>query len=128
MSNEEMFIKATREKMRFPYKGLVSVEDLWDLPVTELDKIYKTLKKQEKTANEESLLEAKTEEGKELTIQIGIVKYIVGVKLEEKKAAEMEKERKEQKQKIMSILASKQDEALQGKSVEELEKMLDELA
>lgn len=127
MSKEELFIKATREKMRFPYKGLATVEDLWDLPVTELDKIYKSLKKQEKTANEESLLEVKSSEDEELTAQIEIVKYIVGVNLEEKKAAEMAKERKEQKQKIMSILASKQDEALQGKSIEELEKMLDEL-
>lgn len=127
MSKEEMFIRATRSKVRFPYKGLASVEDLWDLPVTELDKIYKSLKKQEKQENEESLLEVKTDEDETLTMQIEIVKYIVGVKLEEKKAAENAKARREQKQKIMSILASKQDEALQGKSIEELEKMLDEL-
>lgn len=127
MSREEMFIKASREKMRFPYKGLATVEDLWDLPVTELDKIYKSLNAKAKQAQEESLLETKTSEDEELTVQIEIIKYIVSVKLEEKKAAEMAKERKEQKQKIMSILASKQDEALQGKSVEELEKMLDEL-
>ena len=113
--------------MRFPYKGLATVEDLWDLPVTELDKIYKSLNAKEKQAQEESLLEIKTSEDEELTAQIEIIKYIVSVKLEEKKAAEMAKERKEQKQKIMSILASKQDEALQGKSIEELEKMLDEL-
>ncbi len=81
MSKEELFIKATRNKVRFPYRGLASVEDLWDLPVTELDKIYKMLKKQEKTANEESLLEVKTDEDEELTIQIVIVKCIVGVKL-----------------------------------------------
>ncbi len=127
MSNEGMFIKATREKMRFPYKGLATVEDLWDLPVTELDKIYKSLNTKAKQAQEESLLEVKTSEDEELTAQIEIIKYIVSVKLEEKKAAEMAKERKEQKQKIMSILASKQDEALQGKSIEELEKMLNEL-
>lgn len=127
MSREEMFIKASREKMRFPYKGLAMVEDLWDLPVTELDKIYKSLNAKAKQAQEESLLEVKTSEDEELTAQIEIIKYIVSVKLEEKKAAEMAKERKEQKQKIMSILASKQDEALQGKSIEELEKMLDEL-
>lgn len=127
MSREEMFIKASREKMRFPYKGLATVEDLWDLPVTELDKIYKSLNAKAKQAQEESLLEVKTSEDEELTAQIEIIKYIVSVKLEEKKAAEMAKERKEQKQKIMSILASKQDEALQGKSIEELEKMLDEL-
>lgn len=127
MSNEELFIKATREKMRFPYKGQATVEDLWDLPVTELDKIYKSLNAKAKQAQEESLLEVKTSEDEELTAQIEIIKYIVSVKLEEKKAAEMVKERKEQKQKIMSILASKQDEALHGKSIEELEKMLDEL-
>lgn len=127
MSREEMFIKASREKMRFPYKGLATVEDLWDLPVTELDKIYKSLNAKAKQTQEESLLEVKTSEDEELTVQIEIIKYIVSVNLEEKKAAEMAKERKEQKQKIMSILASKQDEALQGKSIEELEKMLDEL-
>lgn len=127
MSREEMFIKASREKMRFPYKGLATVEDLWDLPVTELDKIYKSLNAKAKQAQEESLLEVKTGEGEDLTVQIEIIKYIVSVKLEEKKAAEMAKKRKEQKQKIMSILASKQDEALQDKSIEELEKMLDEL-
>jgi len=127
MSREEMFIKASREKMRFPFKGLATVEDLWDLSVTELDKIYKSLNAKAKQAQEESLLEVKTSEDEELAVQIEIIKYIVSVKLEEKKAVEMAKERKEQKQKIMSILASKQDEALQGKSIEELEKMLDEL-
>lgn len=127
MSREEMFIKASREKMRFPYKGLATVEDLWELSVTELDKIYKSLNAKTKQAQEESLLEVKTSEDETLTAQIEIIKHIVSVKLEEKKAAKMAKERKEQKQKIMSILASKQDEALQGKSIEELEKMLDEL-
>lgn len=127
MSKEELFIKATRNKLRFPYRGLASVEDLWDLPVTELDKIYKSLKKQEKTANEESLLEVKTDEDEELTMQIEIVKYIVGVKLEEKKAAENAKERKEQKEKLLRLLADKQDEELKGKTAEEIQKMIDEL-
>lgn len=127
MSNEALFIKATREKMRFPYKGQATVEDLWDLSMTELDRIYKTLNAQQKRAQEDSLLDTKSEEDEELTAQIGIVKYIFSVKQEEKKAAETARERKEQKQKIMTILASKQDEALHGKSIEELEKMLDEL-
>lgn len=127
MSNEALFIKATREKMRFPYKGMVSVEDLWQLPMTELDKIYKTLNAQKKQVQEDSLLDTKSSEDEELTAQIEIVKYIFTVKNEEKKAAETAKEREEQKQKIMAILASKQDEALHGKSIEELEKMLDEL-
>ena len=127
MSNNELFIKATREKMRFPYKGQATVEDLWDLSMTELDKIYKTLNAQQKRMQEDSLLDTKSEEDEELTAQIGIVRYIFTVKQEEKKAAETARERKEQKQQIMAILASKQDEALHGKSIEELEKMLDDL-
>ncbi len=126
MNSEEMFIKASRKKMRFPYKGQVTVEELWDLPVTELDKIYKLLNAEAKHAKEESLLETRFEEDEKLAVRIGIIKYIVEVKLEEKKAAEMAKEREEQKQKIMKILANKQDEELKEKSVEELEKMLEE--
>jgi hypothetical protein len=127
MDSEEMFIKAARKKMRFPYKGQATVEDLWDLPVTELDKIFKILNAEAKKAKEESLLETKSEESEKLAVRIGIIKYIVSVKLEEKKEAELAKERKEQKQRIMKVLASKQDEELKGKSVEELEKMLEEL-
>ena len=41
-----IFEVATRNKYRFPYRGQISVEDMWDLPVTELDKIFKTLNKQ----------------------------------------------------------------------------------
>jgi len=36
-------------------------------------------------------------------------------------------EKREQKQKILKILSDKQDESLQNKSIEELEKMLEEL-
>lgn len=127
MNKEEMFIKATRNKTRFPYRGLISVEDLWELPVTELDKIYKTLNAKAKQSQEESLLETKTSEDEELTMQIEIVKYIVGVKLEEKKEAENAKAKKEQKEKLLRLLADKQDEELKDKTAEEIQKMIEEL-
>ena len=124
---EKMFEYATRNKVRFPFKGLISVEDLWDLSLTNLDSIYKTLNKQVKQSEEESLLNTKTTVDKELDVQIAIVKYIVAVKLAEQEAREKASAKKAQKQKIMAIIASKQDEALQNSSVEDLQKMLDEL-
>lgn len=122
-----MFEIATRTKMRFPFKGLVSVEDLWDLSVRDLDGIFKTLNAQVKKSQEESLLATKTKEDETLAIQIEIVKHIVKTKLDEAETAKQSKELKEKKQKIMEIIAVKQDESLHNASVEELQAMLENL-
>jgi len=127
MSNEKMFELAVRTKMRFPFRGMVSVEDLWDMSVKDLDSVFKSLNSQVKQAKEESLLDTKTKENEILNTQIEIIKYIVAVKLEEESLRLKAKERREQKQKILEIMATKQDESLQGKSIEELTAMLNEL-
>lgn len=124
---EKMFEIATRTKMRFPFKGLISVEDLWDLNVRDLDSVFKTLNASVKRTQEESLLATKSEEDKTLMTQIEIVKYIVGVKLAEAEAIQNAKELSERKQKLMELIAAKQDEDLRGKSVDELKAMLNEL-
>ena len=127
MSNETMFEVATRNKMRFPFRGLVSVEDLWDLSVANLDSVFKALNSQVKQAKEESLLDTKTKEDEVLDLQIEIVKYIVKTKLDENAIRLQAKEKKEKKQKLMEILSAKQEEDLQHKSVEEIQAMLNEL-
>lgn len=125
--SEKMFEVAVRSKMRFPFKGVVSVEDLWDLSVKDLDSVFKTLNSQVKQAKEESLLDTKSKEDEVLDFQIEIVKYIVKVKQEEEVARLNARVKREQKQKIMSILSVKQDEDLQNKSAEELQAMLESL-
>lgn len=127
MTVENIFEYATRNKVRFPFKGMISVEDLWDLPLPNLDSIYKTLNKQVKQSEEESLLNTKSNVDTELEVQIAIVKHIVSVKLAEQEAREKARTKREQKQKIMSIIAAKKDEALQNSSIDDLQKMLDEL-
>lgn len=122
-----IFEYAVRNKVRFPFKGLISVEDLWDLSLANLDSIYKTLNQKVKQTEEESLLSTKTSVDTELEVQIDIIKYIVAVKLAEKEASEKAHAKREQKQKIMSIIATKENEALQNSSIEELKKMLDDL-
>ena len=125
--SKNMFEVATRTKMRFPFKGMISVEDLWDLSVQNLDKVFKTLNSQRKEAQEESLLNVKSSEDEVLDTQIAIVKYIVGVKLEEQAARVKAAENKEKKQKIMTLMAKKDDEEMENMSREELQKLLDEL-
>lgn len=122
-----IFEYAVRNKIRFPFRGLISVEDLWDLSLANLDSIYKSLNKQAKQSDEESLLSTKTDVDAELEIKINIVKYIVSTKLEERKARENETMKKIQKQKIMSAIAAKEDEVLQNSSIEDLKKMLNNI-
>lgn len=128
MNNEtNIFEVATRKKFRFDFRGQQPVEELWTLSVENLDTIFKGLNSQLKQVKEESLLETKTQEDKELDTKIEIVKYIVKVKLAEEQARIDAKTKKEQKQKILELMKTKQDADLQNKSVEELQKMLEEL-
>lgn len=123
----EIYEKAVREKLRFDYKGIVSVEDLWDLDVTELDGIYKVLNAEKKQITEDSLLETKTAENTVLDAKIAIIKHIVETKQEEKNVRKLAAEKKEKKERIMEIIARKQDSELEDKSSDELQEMLDSL-
>lgn len=127
MNKNEMFVTATRNKFRFPFRGQISVEDLWDLSVENLDSVYKTLNSQVKKAKEESLLNTKSREDEIIEMQIEIVKYIVSVKQDESAKKVAAKEKKARKQKILEVLAAKEDADLQNKSSEELQAMLSEL-
>lgn len=123
----ELFEIATKKKYRFPYKGIITVEDLWDLNVTALDQIYKNLNKWLKEMGEESLLKTKSTEETDIENMVEIVKHIVAVKEQEKTNRLAQKERDAKKQRIMSIISDKEDKALTELSTEELRKMLDEL-
>lgn len=123
----DIFKTATKEKYRFPYKGMISVEDLWDLNLAQLDGIYKSLNAQKKTAEEDSLLGQHTKEDQTLQNKIEIVKDIFAEKQAEKEAVKRRIENAEEKRRIMEIIASKEDTALKEKSIDDLKKMLSEL-
>jgi len=120
----DLFKIATKKKYRFNYKGQATVEDLWDLSVEELDKIYKSLKSKQKSASEESLLQTVSKEDKELLNKIEIIKIIVTDKLVAKDRAMKAASQRAQNQRILEIMADKQDAALKEKSIEELQSML----
>jgi hypothetical protein len=122
-----MFEKAVRLKLRFTHKGLCTVEDLWDIPLESLDRIFKELNIKLKAQKEESLLETRSKEDEILDLKIAIVKHIVEVRLSEQKARAELVAKSAKKQKLLGIIAEKQDNALRDLSVDELTKLVDEL-
>ena len=128
MTNNELFINATINNYQFPFRGMINVIDLWDLSLTNLDSVFKTLNAEVKKSEEESLLNTKSKEDEEISNKIEIVKYIVSVKLDEKKKREDAKKNAEMRQRLLEIKAKRQDAALENMSDEELDKALAELS
>jgi hypothetical protein len=62
-----------------------------------------------------------------LELKLKIIKHIIKIRLEENAAAIAAKDRKLQKQRIMELMADKKNEALAGKSLAELQTMLEKL-
>lgn len=127
-----MFEMASQFKFRYPWKGTITTEDLWDLNQGQLDVVYQALSKELKTCQEgDSLLSTKPanlfNKEQDLTCKIEIVKYIFNCKQQAAEFHRMEAERAAKKQHILEVLAEKQENALQNMSEEDLKKMLDDL-
>jgi hypothetical protein len=132
-----MFERAAREKFRFnSVQGVLTVEDLWDLPLASdrgnranLDDIAKELNKQLKAKGDEESFVRPQEETDDTTtpVMFEIVKHIIKVKLEEAEVRRKTRDTKEKKQKILAIIAKKQDQKLEESSVEDLQAMVEAL-
>jgi hypothetical protein len=129
MSN---FEKASRLKLRFDtMRGALSVEDLWDLPltsrgkgVTNLDDLARALHKQLKSGDDISFVVPERKSDETVQLKFDIVKHVIDVRIAEAKIVSEEKERAEKKQRILAIIADKQDEGLRNMPIEELQKAL----
>lgn len=127
MSEINIFEYAAKNKLRFPFRGSITTEDLYDLSPANLDSIYKTLSREAKKNEEESLLADKTADDVQLGVKIEIIKYIVSEKLAATERMKKAAATKLQADKIRAVLAKKQDAALENMSQEELQKMLEDL-
>lgn len=121
-----MFEKATRQKLRFQYKGLISTEDLWDLSLEELNAIYVALCSKTKNKTEDSLITdgKASKEDRDNMLRMEIVKSIFEVKKKEVEKRKLKKEQKDRDQQILSILARKENQEMENKSIDELRAML----
>lgn len=124
-----MFEKASRVKLRYSTnRGVLSVEDLWDLSLEQLDPIAINLNKRLKESQTESFIKTRTKDTTELELKFNIVKHIIDVKLQEQEERTVAAEKKAKRQKILDLMAKKQDAELESKSYEELAKELEALS
>ena len=123
-----IWVECLKNKYRFEFKGLISVEDLFDLKLADLDLIYRNLKNEEKDLQGDSLLDtAKNPKIDEVQVKIDVVKAVFDIKQTDIKNAEKALANKAQKEKILAIIENKQDQELSEKSIEELKKIYSNL-
>lgn len=120
----DIFKYAVKNKLRFSYKGVCTVEDLYDIPLSGLDKMYGELNKQQKNFGEDSLLNKKSSEEKEIGIKIEIIENIVADRLADIDKAKKAQQTRERNRRIAQIIADKEDAALNDMSLEDLKAML----
>lgn len=130
-----LFEQATRLKLRFESpKGALTVEDLWDLPLTSqtgranLDSIAIELHRATKDATDVvSFVDAAVPANDDAQLAFAVVKHVIQVRVTERDLAKQAAERKEKKQRLLELIARKQDEELAGKSVDELRVLAESL-
>lgn len=126
-----MFEKASRQKIRFQSdKGLLSIEDLWDLPLissrgANLDDIARGLHSQLKNSDDVSFVVKERKSNESVQLAFDIVKHIIDVKLVERDAAQLAATTKEKKQQIMQLIVNKEQSALAEMPLDELRKMVE---
>jgi hypothetical protein len=120
-----MYKEASKLKLRFSTtKGNLTVEQLWDLELTDLDSLAVSLEEAYKNSKGKSFLTKKTVKDKAIKLQFNIALDVLESKIEEEAALTEASENKKHNEKILGLIAEKQDEELKGKSVKELSKML----
>ncbi len=122
-----MYKEASKQKLRVQTtRGLLSIEQVWDLSLAELDALAVALEEDYKNSKGKSFLDKKSKKDKTIKLQFDIVLDILNTKVEEKEANLQAVKDKEHNQKILGIIKKKQDTALEEMSVKQLEKMLKE--
>jgi len=134
---EDLFQRATRAKLRFESpRGLLSVEDLWDLPLSStvatkpnLDDIARGLHKKLTSGTEISFVSptGKSPAVERDQLAMDVVKHVISVRVAENEAASQARAKAERKKQILEIIADKEVDALRNKDPEELRRLLNEL-
>jgi hypothetical protein len=125
----ELFVLAARKKYRFESnKGLLTFEDLFDLPLTALDTIAIKLDEKATAAGRKSFVAKRSVTDTETLNKLEIVKYVIETKQTEAEVAKQKADKASQREFLNELLQKKKLAQLEGMTFEEIQKQLDALA
>jgi hypothetical protein len=126
-----MFEKISRLKLRFDSgKGLLSVEDLWDLPLSSeagkvnLDSIAVSLYNELKNESTVSFVSTVSKAKGLLQLKFDAVKHILDTRLAENAIAANARVNAAKKQDLLALIARKEGVELESKSLDDLKAMV----
>ena len=120
-----MYKEALQKKLRFKTnKGMISTEDLFDLSLQNLDTLAIMLDRKISEAPKKSFIEELPAEENDDELRFSIVKDVINVKLKARKDNINKAQIDARNKRIAELIAKKEDEALENKSIEELRAMI----
>lgn len=123
-----IFQKASKIKLRFAVrKGYVTVEDLWDLSLEDLDEIAIEVNQKVKESREESFIKKQSRASTTDLLRLEILKSIINYKMEESEKKMLAKQRQEELSLLQSMIADKKIEEMKSLSTEEIQARIEAL-
>lgn len=121
----DLYKKAAFERIRVKTdKGLLSAEELCTLSTEELNKVAVGLDAEIEKSPKKSFLSKVSVDDKKLKLKFDLVLDILQTKAAAEDEAATALETKKHNAQILELISAKKDEALKGKSIEELLAML----
>lgn len=120
-----MYKEALQKKLRFKTnKGMITTEDLFDLSLQNLNTLAIMLDKKISEAPKKSFIEELPVEENDDELRFSIVKDVINIKLKARKDNINRAQIDARNKRIAELIAKKEDEALENKSIEELRTMI----
>lgn len=116
----------SRNRFKSP-NGNITTEDLLDLKPEVLNEMAKEVNRELSLESEEDFLKNRSVEASGLSEKLEVLKYVINLKLAERDRRANEKVRADERQRLLRILAERQEEDIKSLSTEDLKKRLEEL-
>lgn len=122
--SDNIFERGTRRKIRFFHDGVQSIEQLWQLHPETIDEMYKGI---QSGYTDVPSLSGNSGMSEDDTLRCAILTHIYEALIAEEREVALELGKRRERQRILGLMQRRQDADDEGKSLEELEAMLNAL-